>query len=484
MDLTKTRGCRLQITINRGIFFDLQEVEILQQLKEAFSEELDRLKNAQAAERGPSPDLNAHDEEAWPTPSKILYGRDYDEVNRTLIGVLALKWIFNNNYERFTAGQSSKVKLSQTSFEWLRRFYSKHLKTPEDIFTLVLSMIVNDLGKDPNLEEDYCTLTKRTLQGCNHDTILFEAAKVGMISCLDMLDKTHREYVMLGLELGSELNASQLAQAENVPINLEGLLDMRGHEHAFNLKFMEQILDVAGAAGHYNVRGAKNFIEPVFQAFKTVYEVALDIIAGKSTLRQAYDKVLTKRGDMLSTKGFRRLSVSSGDERALLRLLTMGRTASLDQAELFSNAFEALDEDNRELLVTGLNIDGNPNETAVLPYYMPAMLSESLDNIKNLPKSDKIRALTSLMRYLARVLESSDMTPIQNHWVDSWQRQKQDGDSPFNNTQVPGLVIERNMMKARATISSDEFRTNPNLLDDLDIPTGQILQRRRTSHSL
>ena len=49
---------------------------------------------------------------------------------------------------------------------------------------------------------------------------------------------------------------------------------------------------------------------------------------------------------------------------------------------------------------------------------------------------------------------------------------------------VPGIVIEHNMMKAREVIGSKTFPLNPDKLDELDIPAGQLLQRRRTSHSL
>ena len=161
---------------------------------------------------------------------------------------------------------------------------------------------------------------------------------------------------------------------------------------------MEQILDVAGAAGHIDHTCAKRLIEPVFQAFKTVLDVELEIIGGKSNLREGYDKVLTNRGDMLARSGFRRLTVHEPEQRALLRLLTMGRTADKEQAELFSNSFDHLDDQNRKLLVEGLNIDGNMDETAVLPYYMPAILSEGLENIQDLPQNEKERAVTALMR--------------------------------------------------------------------------------------
>lgn len=461
--------CSLQDTIDHGKFFELDEATILTQIREAFEPELERLKCAKAVE-GTDQQRYANGTSENPSPSQRLYGINYDEINRTLVGVLALTWIHNKDYQRFTRGQSPEYRLAEDSFEWLCQLFSNGLRSGEDLFTLILSMVINDLGKDPNLEEDFYFVNNQRLPDQNHDALLLEAANAGMVPCLAYLSPERREDVILGLELGSELNAGQLAQAESVPVNLEGLLTMRGHEHAFELKFMEQVLDVAGAAGHIDSSGAKNLIEPVFQAFKTVHEVSLEIIAGKASLRQGYDKVLTKRGNMLSLKGFRRLSVSDQKDRALLRLLAMGRTADKEQAELFSRAFEGLDSGSRDQLIRGLNIDGKDNETAVLPYYMPAIISTTLENTKVSDEDGKQKALTSLMRYLARVLESG------NGRVGF-------EDERLNNGATPGIVIERNMTKAQDVINSAEFKRDPDILNSLAVPDGQVLQRRRTSQS-
>ncbi|EXJ63948.1 hypothetical protein A1O7_00283 [Cladophialophora yegresii CBS 114405] len=463
--------CSLQETISAGQFYAVDESTILHQIKDAFEPEFERLKAAKAVEGTEQQRAAATGHGNDPSPSQILYGCNYDEVNRTLVGILALRWIHNRDYERFIRPQPPETRLSKESFEWLYQLFATGIRDLDDLFALVLSMVINDLGKDPNLEEDYYFHTHNRLPDQNHDSLLLESANAGMVPALDYLNPEKRQEIMLGLELGSELNAGQLAQAESMPVNLEGLLNMRGKEHAFELKFMEQILDVAGALGHLDWSGSKNFIEPVFQAFKTVHEVSLDIIAGNSNPRQGYDKVLTKRGNMLSIKGFRRLSVSDREERALLRLLTMGRTADKEQAELFQEAFHALDDHNKEQLVTGLNVDGNVNETAVLPYYMPAIISTTLETTRESDRQTKCRALTSLMRYLAKVLGSAanDLTGYPEGTVFSGE--------------VPGIIIERNMSKAQDVINSPEFKTNPDLLDGLPIPDGQILQRRRTSQS-
>jgi hypothetical protein len=472
MASTPRPRCSLQETINRGEFYNLDERTLLHQISESFGPELARLKNAVAVE-GNEEQRNSNGTVDSPSPSQILCGTNYDEINRTLVGILALRWIHNGDYKRFTTGQIEEFRLTEDSFQALRKLFTDNVQSPDDLFTLVLSMIINDLGKDPNLRNDYANLTHTKISDQNHDSLLLEAANADMIPALRYLDAEKRAEVMKGLELGSELNAGQLAQAESVPFNLEGLYNMRGHQHAFELKFLEQVLDVAGAAGHLYSRGSKNFIEPVFQAFKTVHEVSIDIIEGNSDLRQGYDKVLTKRGNMLYGKGFRRLSVSNDEERALLRLLTMGRTADLEQAKLFSDAFHALAKTDKDKLIAGLNVDGNVNETAVLPYYMPAILSKTLETTRDSDDEGRCKALTSLMRYLAKVLEKGANLQVVPE------------DMGFNfSGEVPGIIIERNMSKAQEVISSPAFKLNPDLLDQLDIPDGQVLQRRRTSQSM
>lgn len=471
-------------SIVSGSFWYIPEDELVRQIYAAFRTETNRLKSAYAIERNTPPPISINDDPLPRTPSEILFDEDFDEVNRTYVGILALRWVWTNNYERFTKGQVEEVKLTRKSFKWLRTYFQENLKTPMDILSIVLAMVVNDLGKDPSLVDDHFSQTQTDLAGSNHDLILLEAARAGMIPSLDYLDESHRQDVMLGLELGSELNAGQLAQAENVPVNLEGLLAMQGNERAFNLKFIEQILDVAGAAGHVFSDGIKNLIEPVFQAFKTVHEVSLCIIRRECSLRQGYDQVLSKRAALLQEEGFRRLNVEIPEQRAFLRLLTMGRAATLEQAQLFDAAFDDLDLLHKQLLVEGLNIDAiNDNETAVIPYYMPAMIAETIRNTRDSGKEQE--ALTSLMRYLSRVLKWTDedptlLSPLRENTTISWPP------PPRLQLQIPkeGRVFERNMSRARETISSPQFKEDPRVLDMLPPPEGHLLSRRRTSQSV
>jgi hypothetical protein len=433
----------LQQTVFQGIFFDADDAKALQMIAAAFVPELERLKNASTASEPGTGD----DQEQNLSPSCRLFGKEYDEVNRTLVGMLALKWIWNKDYDAFTSSQTKFVKLKPETFEKLHKLFKDGLQEKADLFNLLTSTIINDLGKDPSLAEDVSKITGLPPDAINHDMVIYEAAKADIIPCIRKLDQNHKEELFLGLRLGSTLNGAQLAQAENVPGSLEGLLEMRGHRHAFDLKFLELILDVAGAAGHLDARCAKMMIEPVAQAYLTTYEVALDIIEGRSSLREGYDTVLTRRAEMLAEKGFRLLSVKDPQERALIRMMLMSRTADTEQAELFSNAFDALPLSVRRRLVNGLNVDGYQDGKAILPYYMPAMFSEALENVSREEPPKKVEAMSSLMRFLTKVLDGTRSTPGKE-----------------------GKVVERNLMFARDLIRGKEFRENPSVLDELTIP--------------
>jgi hypothetical protein len=60
----------------------------------------------------------------------------------------------------------------------------------------------------------------------------------------------------------------------------------------FELRFMEQLLDVSGTAGHIDWKFAKIIIEPINQAYHNVYDAAPGIISGELGLLDCYDLIL------------------------------------------------------------------------------------------------------------------------------------------------------------------------------------------------
>ena len=347
--------------------------------------------------------------------------------------------------------QPGPVRLTRESFAWTRKVFVEGIKTPTDLYALVTSMVVNDLGKDPQLTSDYHHRTGEDISGLNHDMILLKAVKLGLVQSLDRLTPRNKTDIIRGLELGAEFNFGQLGQAENVPACLSGLSDMKGQSRAFEVRFMEQLLDIAGAAGHIDWTCAKKLIEPIYQAYHNVHDVATAIISGDLSLRDGYDLILIRRGDLLRRTGFRTLDIRKPEDRALMRLLCMGSVADRETAELYDAAWASIDQSTKDSLVHTLNIDGSVAEPAVQPTYMPAMLTSGVGTAQSRTPDQRKRALQSLLQYLARVLTVTE--------------------KPHE----PIVVIERSVLGTlKDVMEKQEFQENPRILETVPIPKDEV----------
>ncbi|GFF50374.1 hypothetical protein IFM46972_09031 [Aspergillus udagawae] len=388
--------------------FTLPEADLLRLVYKEFPQEIDRLKRAYSVRpRHPSTAPNT------PSPSYILYQKNYDEVNRTLVALLTLRWIHTGQYEIFVGSQPPELRLSSSSFDWIRKFYAQVIKSPNDLYILITSVVINDLGKDPQLASDCRDLTGKDVATLNHDAVLLNACTTAqsLIPALAHFSAPQdRDKLIMGIKIGALFNFGQLAQAENAPACLSVFQTMEAprHRHSFQLRFMEQLLDVAGAAGHLDWTCAKTLIQPVFNAYCDVYDACEGVMAGTLDVRSGYDLVLARRADRLHSTGFRLLHVEEDrEDRALMRVLCMGSVTSPDTARRYEAAWRTLSNAIREALVNDLNIVGSKDEPAVQPTYMPALLCSVHDDQ---------RALTCALGYLARVMGATknltDSTPV------------------------------------------------------------------------
>ncbi|KAJ0278018.1 hypothetical protein CBS470a_009988 [Colletotrichum nupharicola] len=272
--------------------------------------------------------------------------------------------------------QPSPVVLTRPSFDWVRAVFMKRLECPEDLCALLVYIVINDLGKDPQLATDYLSKTGEDISSLNHDIILLKAVKagLGLVPSVDSLSQRHKNEIIRGIQLGAEFNPGQLAQAENAPACLSSLVRMRGREEEFRFHFMQQLLDISGAAGHEDCTSAKKLIQPIAEAYRNVYEVAMGIISDDQGLREAYDVILVRRSEMLHRNGFRSLHVTQPEDRALMRLLCMGGVSDAVLAGVYWSAWEMLDDRTKGNLVHSLNVDGSVAEPAVQPtYFRPCL---------------------------------------------------------------------------------------------------------------
>ncbi|EFQ99885.1 hypothetical protein MGYG_02897 [Nannizzia gypsea CBS 118893] len=449
----KGKDMALLASIEDGTFATLSDTHVIKLFGATFDWELGRLKHAKpTVESSKTTTLGNLDDDGL-TPSRLLFGEDFVEVNRTLVAMLALKWLWSNDYDSFTRHQNQTRKLQPESFERLHAILSGGLPHPHEIYALLVAIVVNDLGKNDTLEMSVTETTGQTYD--NHDEVLLAAAKAQLIPSINTLRSDMRSDLMLGLEVGSSFNLAQLAQGENVPASLESIYTMRDRERAFFLKYMEVLLDIAGAAGHIDSRSAGAMAEPVFRSYLAVYDALVGAISGIFSLNQAYDHVLTCRARILKDTGFRTLSARKPDERALLRLMTMGRVADISLAAYFSEAFDNLPKHIRKDLVDGLGADGLNMKPAILPYYAPGLIAEALRNCTGSSEDTKRHAIGALMRFLARVYRETAPKALE-----------------YQQETSPN-VIEVDLSFTQMVVSGEDFRLDPTVLDAVPIPRRQ-----------
>jgi hypothetical protein len=217
---------------------------------------------------------------------------------------------------------------------------------------------------------------------------------------------------------------------------------MEGRERSFQLRFMEQLLDIAGAAGHMDWTCAKKLNQPIFESYRNVFHACHGVISGTLDACQGYDHVLIRRAEYIHKKGFRLLKVECDQyERALMRLLCMGNVTTKETAEMYESAVNSLQQATKDALVYALNVDGSVDEPAIQPTYAPALLSL----IK------KQTELVAVLEYFSRVMSVKAR-------VDS-----------------SAILVERSVLGVlKRHIASDEFRENPSILEDVDVPEDVI----------
>lgn len=432
-------------SINDGTFPTLSDLDVVRLIGSSFESELRWLKEAIPTVESSKGTTAGALGNGRLTPSSALYGTDYPEVNRTLVSMLAVKWLMTGDYQTFTCCQNLSTKLKPESFQRLRDLLVESCPVPETIYALLVAIVVNDLGKNEDQARLVTNITGQTYQ--NHDDVVHAAANEHFFPSIESMEPDLRADILLGLELGSRLNIAQFAQAECVAASLEGVLIMNGRNRAFALKLMEVILDVSGASGHIDSCCAAQMTEPVFQTYLTIHETLLNIIEKRITPQEGYDCIFLARHRLLRDAGFQKeLSTQDPADRALLRLLTMGRVVDRDRADCFVKAFEDLAPDTKQNVVDLLNVNGVDGQAAIIFFYAPALISEALKNTDG--PEHEVQVLGALMRLLTRI---HDREKARLHRQES-------------------NIRTINLSFAQETIRSEEFSKNPKCLDSIPIP--------------
>ncbi|KAK5100511.1 hypothetical protein LTS08_005262 [Lithohypha guttulata] len=385
-------------------FFQLGDREVLGLLHSAYYTEISYLTSAYFA------GCPAATSPRTRSPSEVLYGTKYPEVDRTLTGLLALRWIEKNAYHYFTQNQSSSTRLRYESFKELREYFHAHTRrfmNHDIVFTLVTMQVTNDLGKSAQLKIDLeGHLPRGVPVSSNHDMMMLQILELDqsakLIPSFSHLRPDLRNAAYESIHLSAGFNPGQLVQGECAPAALTILTKLNLSERDLHLKFMELFLDVAGARGHVSHEGSLTMTEACYQGYCLVRDVSLKVASGAMSPWEAYKAVLRSKTKALQQSGWR---VPKGfdlarDAAAIAktRIFCMARVIDAETADLINCVYENLTVRIREALEEGLCRYGTVDRPAVQPTYMPAMFA----NLKS--HAHPAHAFAALLTYLAQVL--------------------------------------------------------------------------------
>lgn len=404
---SSTEGLReLKEKLKNRSFFSLSRDETLHLLDRAFGPEIDYLKSAYVSYHPGSSNCTSR------KPSQVLFNKDgFGEVNRTLTGVLSLQWIYKKDYATFTKHQNPKMRMKESTFEKLHKFFSEStnkFRDYERLYVLIILQITNDLGKSEELKKALEEQRGSENISNNHDVLMSQALETDLIPSFQYLTLDQREIVAKHIQLSAHFNPGQLVQAECPPAALDILTDPRFGKDELTLKFLEYFLDLAGAKGHINWEGAEMLIEPVFNSFWRACELTTKVAINHKDMssRLAYNTVLADRIDLLRKAGW--TPATSFDIRhnatayAKARIFCMGRAVSKEMAARYNTIFDQLPEDVQTNLKIGLKNNGELSRPAVLPTYMPQMILIA----GAAERSDE--AIAAVLTYMSRVLVLSE----------------------------------------------------------------------------
>lgn len=355
------------------------------------------------------------------------------EFNRTSVGILNLIWVLQNDYDSFTACQKQDVKLTRESFEELRRYTLAILPEAEDLRSMIVYMVINDLGKIPAfidkvrtkrasalalesitlgsalraltgyaVRKDLGLVTEITdklnddlgAESVDHDVALVEGLQTAPEEAPSFLALAGRERKTLLTGLQARFNIGQFIQGENVPASLAGLRnsDQRGLE----FYLLHALYDIAGAAGQFVQNGSAVMTEPTYQGFKMAIDSINQLLQGKSFV-EVYDLFLQRK---MAPCG---LDTAKPTERALARLACMLRTSNPAEVSELQAVFADLHPNIRAILEQELNRNGVDDGFATLIYYSPAILANTVKSFKG----EKKEALTLGLTTLARIFQEA-----------------------------------------------------------------------------
>ncbi len=331
------------------------------------------------------------------SPSKQLFGTVHTEFDRTMVGILAMKWTLEGNYNQISKIQKPEIRLTQKSFSAMRELAQKNLSGPGDLNAMITYMVINDLGKVKSVVADL--KQKFNIEDPDHDVILWKALvnDPSISTAFLKLPADSQKKILAGLE--SRFSLPQFIQGENVAGSLPPLAKLNETDFYFHL--LHAVFDLAGAAGHVNPDGSVVMTEVTYAGVESALE-KLNLLRQGVAPAEVYTSFMKARAQKLE------IDTTANDWLISTRLSLLFRATGPTEVKLVKEVFASLPVNARAIIEKELSAYGIDDGFSVLVYYAPALIANLRGAFKqaNIANSDK-EALELGLITLARIFQES-----------------------------------------------------------------------------
>lgn len=311
------------------------------------------------------------------------------EFDRTILSILLYFYIKDDRYDKFVEQQSGDNKLSRETFDQIRNFIKENFNTPEKENLLLYYMVINDLGKSQSVID---TFKEKGIDTIDHDLLLNYLLQYRMLPSLNNFNEESKENLINVLNNG--INMGQYIQGECVDYSFNKVLNLSSFEIA--LMVTEAMLDIGGALGHINNQNGSLTLN---QSTADNILMAERILSSCKDSTKIFDEFLVQKAEQMQINSSN-IEVKKAITRICLMMRLSNRTdIQIVEDEITNNLA------SYQTLIYELNQSGYNNQSAILLYYSPALLSNAKGYFKKNNSENPIRdALKTCLPFMQNIM--------------------------------------------------------------------------------
>lgn len=359
------------------------------------------------------------------TPSERITGERNPELDRF---VVSLRSYFelrqgDDGYEAFVGDQPSETRLSRDTYSKLSSVVTQCIDSPPQQLATVLGLLYNAAAKGP--AERWAALSGAPAGECRTAAVACERIRsatddhAAVLSYI--LDKLPEWVPTVHRHLAAE-DVSQFKRAHLSTPNVGQLMLLESMEATLRsypalsegvkgTHFVHYLLAVCGARGHEVGSGCLTMEEHRARQWLDTHRATK-----AETPDRIYAAVLEERASLYG------LNPHSPEGRALVRVCSMAGLSNHTEAKLLADIFRSdlLTADERHAITTELGYTGISGPVAILPRYMPALLTNIARASTELSR-EREEAFATALKTVAH------MFTIGREHVSASERDKTDG---------------------------------------------------------